>query len=65
MSSRVVYAVGFLMIAAGITLDVVTGGDGGWRLTRSLLIGGGVGAVFARFVAERQRRRQRSPGATS
>lgn len=58
MSSRVVYIVGFLLIAAGITVDVVTGGDGGWRVVRSVLIGGGAGAVLAQFISERRRRRQ-------
>lgn len=57
MSSRVVYAMGFIMIVAGITLDVATGGDGGWGITRSLLIVGGIGGVLARLISDRQRPR--------
>lgn len=56
MSSRLVYLSGFVLIAAGITVDVVTGGEGGWRIARSVLIGGGAGAVFARFISDRRRR---------
>lgn len=64
MSSRVVYLLGFLLIAAGITIDVVTGGEDGWRILRSVLIGGGAGVLFARLVSDRRHRRQKTTAET-
>ena len=61
-AARIGYILGVVLILAGVTVDLLTGGDGGWRLLRSALIGAGAGICAVTFMQRRRRTQSSEQG---